>query len=48
MIVYLSLCKAGYGSLKELRELDTPDLLDIVEFERISADIESHKLPKRK
>lgn len=48
MIIYLSLVKAGYGTLEEVRALDTPDLLDIVEFEKISADIEAHKLPKKK
>jgi len=44
MFMYLALVKAGYGTLKELQELDTPELLDIVEFEMITADIEHHKL----
>jgi hypothetical protein len=28
----LALSKAGYGTLAELRELDTPDFLDLIEF----------------
>jgi len=44
MLTYLALSKAGYGSLAELRDLDTPDLLDIVEFEMMTSDIESYKM----
>jgi len=44
MFTYLALVKAGYGTLKELKELDTPELLDIIEFEMITADIEHHKM----
>ena len=32
MFTYLALVKAGYGTLAELKELDTPELLDIIEF----------------
>lgn len=46
MIIYLSLVTAGYGTLEELRKLDTPDLLDIVEYERIKSDIEDYKMKK--
>jgi hypothetical protein len=42
----LSLVKAGYGSLAELEALDTPDFLDLVEFESISRDIEAHYVEK--
>jgi hypothetical protein len=44
MFLYLALVKAGYGSLEYLQSLDTPELLDIVEFEQITADIEHWKL----
>ena len=39
MLTYLALVKAGYGTLKEIKELDTPELLDIIEYEQITADI---------
>lgn len=41
-LLLLSLCKAGYGSLDYLGSLDTPDLLDICEYESITADISHH------
>ena len=44
--MYLALSKAGYGSYKELTELDTPELLDMLEFENISADIQHHEAEK--
>ena len=44
MFTYLALVKAGYGTLAELRGLDTPELLDIVEFEMITADIEHYRM----
>lgn len=46
MSMYLSLSKAGYGSYKELVELDTPELLDMVEFENISADIQHYEMER--
>lgn len=46
--MYLALSKAGHGSYKELIELDTPELLDMVEFENISADIQHHQMEKAK
>lgn len=46
MFTYLALVKAGYGTLAELKELDTPELLDIIEFEMITADIEHYKIEK--
>ncbi|EPB4210664.1 hypothetical protein ACROQ8_004771, partial [Yersinia enterocolitica] len=48
MSMYLALSKAGYGSYKELTELDTPELLDMVEFENISADIQHHQMEEAK
>ena len=47
MLTYLALVKAGYGSLKEIQELDTPELLDIVEYENIIADITAWETRKR-
>lgn len=39
-----ALVKAGYGSLAEIEAMDTPDFLDAIEFEQISADIQSYKM----
>lgn len=44
MFAMLALAKAGYGSLLEIQQLDTVDLLDAIEFERMSAAIEAHKM----
>lgn len=44
MMTYLALSKAGYGTLKYLIELDTPELLDIIEFENIRCDIETYEM----
>ena len=38
----LYLCKAGYGTLEYIRQLDTPDFLDLVEYEQISNAIQRH------
>jgi hypothetical protein len=35
------LVKKGYGSLSEVKEMDTPELLKILEYESIMNDIES-------
>ena len=34
------LARRGYGSLAELEQMDSPQLLDLVEFEHIQNDIE--------
>tara|TARA_R110000851_G_scaffold158432_1_gene301445 strand:+ start:407 stop:574 length:168 start_codon:yes stop_codon:yes gene_type:complete len=34
------LAKSGYATIKDLREMDTTEFLDLVEFEQISNDIE--------
>jgi len=39
--LFFSLVKKGYGSLKEIKEMDTPELLKILEYESILGDIES-------
>lgn len=44
----IALVKAGYGSLKELQELDTTEYLDIVEFEMIRGDIEAYEAERVK
>jgi len=36
------LVKQGYGSLKEIRELDTDELLDLIEYEQIKIALEKH------
>lgn len=46
MSMYLALSKAGYGSYSELVKLDTPELLDMLEFENISADIQHYEMEK--
>lgn len=38
-----SLAKKGYGSIAELELLDTPEYLDLVEFEQISGAIEHYE-----
>lgn len=39
-ITIFSLVKNGYGTLKEVLELDTSDIFKIIEFENITKDIE--------
>jgi hypothetical protein len=34
------LAKAGYGSIRELEAMDTPEFFDLVEFEQIQRQIE--------
>jgi hypothetical protein len=38
------LAKQGYGSLSELRAMDTKEFLDLVEYEQISSAIERHHI----
>ncbi|MFW2452492.1 hypothetical protein [Aliarcobacter butzleri] len=33
--------KKGYGSLKELKELDTDEIINIIDYENMMNDIES-------
>jgi len=37
----LFLTKQGYGSLKEIKEMDTPEFLDCLEYEKIHRTIEA-------
>ena len=47
-MTFIALCKAGYGTLAELRAMDTPELLDIIEFEHIRSDIEAYEMDRAK
>lgn len=47
MMTLLALVKAGYGSLEELRALDTTEYLDIVEFETIRGRIEAYETERK-
>jgi len=37
-----NLVKAGFGSLKEIEELDSDRFLDLIEYEAISMDINAY------
>lgn len=37
----MSLVKAGYGSLKEIQELDTKEFLDCIEYENINNTVQN-------
>jgi len=41
-----SLSKQGYGSISELEQLDTPEFLDLIEFEQIAGAIERYEINK--
>lgn len=38
------LARKGYGSVAELHRMDTPEFLDLIEFERIQQDIEAYHM----
>jgi hypothetical protein len=38
------LARKGYGSLAELNQLDTPELMDVVEYEQIQQDLELYHM----
>jgi hypothetical protein len=42
------LARRGYGSLQELERMDTPQFLDLVEFEHIQNDIELYHMQQGK
>lgn len=44
MIQCCNLVKAGYGTLKEIQELDSPEFLDLMEYEDISTKIYQKKM----
>jgi len=39
----MALSKAGYGSLSELNKLSATEILDLVEYENIVADVQHHQ-----
>lgn len=39
-LLFFSLVKKGYGSLQEVKEFDTMDIMQILEYEAILSDIE--------
>jgi hypothetical protein len=41
-MILMQLARRGYGTLREMQQLDTPEVLDLIEFENIQADIEEH------
>ena len=41
-----SLSKQGYGSIAELENMDTPEFLDLIEFEQITGAIERYEINK--
>lgn len=43
MMTICALARKGYGSVAELSQLDTPELLDIAEFEQMSSAIEQYQ-----
>lgn len=43
-ICYLS--KQGYGTVKELMELDTPEFLDLLEYEAINQSIQNYEMER--
>lgn len=47
-ILFFSLVKKGYGSLKEVKDLDTEEIFKIVEYESIINDIETLALEDAK
>lgn len=38
------LARKGYGTVNEIEDWDTPKLLDAIEYERITNDIERYHL----
>ena len=43
-----SLAKKGYGSIEYIGSMDSKEFLDLVEFEKISADLERHAYDEAK
>jgi hypothetical protein len=42
------LARRGYGSVAELEQMDTPQFLDLVEFECIQNDIELYQIQQNR
>ena len=43
----MALCKSGYGSLSEMNQLDTKEVLDLIEYENIMADIQHYYMNQK-
>jgi len=43
MMQCCNLSKAGFGSIREIKEMDTPEFFDLLEYEAISNDIYAYK-----
>jgi hypothetical protein len=41
------LSEMGFGTIKELQELDTPEFLDLVEYMQIKRAIEAHAMREK-
>jgi hypothetical protein len=44
----MSLVKSGFGDWEAVNQLSASEVLDMIEFEEISADIENHKIEEAK
>ncbi|MBL3520307.1 hypothetical protein H0A43_07450 [Arcobacter lanthieri] len=40
-MTYFSLVKKGYGTLQELKSLDTDEIINIIDYENMMNDIEA-------
>lgn len=47
-MIFLGLVKRGYGTLKEIEAMDTPEILDIIEYENIIASIDHYEMEQVK
>ena len=43
----MALSKCGYGPLSEMQLLDTPEVLDLIEYESIVADIQAYEMSQK-
>lgn len=46
MMQCCNMVKAGFGTLTDIQALDTPEFLDILEYECISNDIQKYLMDK--
>lgn len=46
MMIYCMLSEFGFGSIAELRRMDTPELFDLLEYYQIKRAIERHEMEK--
>lgn len=48
MMAVLMLTRRGYGSMAELMQMDTPEIMDAIEFEQMANAIEAHETREAK